>query len=105
MTKDFMMTIPSRQWIKAMRKQEIACSKLARDIPNFFNGGGNGGNDYGRNNHGDGGLPLSRHVEVGKFSSYSKSFEHHLYDFYGCYERGNVQYDHYGINDVREFYM
>lgn len=61
MIKEYMMTIPSRQMIGAIRKQEIVRFKLAREMHNFYNGGENRGN-----------------VGIGNLSSYTKSFNCHF---------------------------
>ncbi|KAI5675997.1 hypothetical protein M9H77_06947 [Catharanthus roseus] len=70
-------------------KQEDYQSKLARDIDNFHHGGGNGFNTYGGNNHGNGNFIPRRHVGVGNFSSYAKSFEHTSYGDYAEFSKVN----------------
>ncbi|KAI5668634.1 hypothetical protein M9H77_18487 [Catharanthus roseus] len=58
-------------------------------------GGGTGFNAYGGNNHGNGNFTPRRHVGVGNFSSYAKSFEHTSYEDYVGYGRVNNKYDYY----------
>ncbi|KAI5681708.1 hypothetical protein M9H77_02936 [Catharanthus roseus] len=81
--------------MEAKSKQENYQCKLARDMHNFHHGGGNRFNAYGGNNYGNGNFTPRRHVGVGNFSSYAKSFEHTSYDDYGGYGRVNTKYDYY----------
>ncbi|KAI5672249.1 hypothetical protein M9H77_12613 [Catharanthus roseus] len=76
-------------------KQEDYQSKLARGMHNFHHGGGNRVNAYGGINNGNRKFTPRRHVGVGNFSSYAKSFEHTSYDDYGGYGRVNTRYDNY----------
>ncbi|KAI5681645.1 hypothetical protein M9H77_02873 [Catharanthus roseus] len=73
--------------MEAKSKQEDYQSKLARDMHSFHHGGSNGFNAYGQNNHGNGNFTHNKHVGVGNFSFYAKSFEHTSYDDYGDYGR------------------
>ncbi|KAI5669181.1 hypothetical protein M9H77_19034 [Catharanthus roseus] len=93
----------SWQRMEVMRKQKDYQSKFARDIRNFYHGGGSGVNAYGRSNHRYGNFisrghdgyrnfTLKRHNGVGNFSSNAKSYRHISYDDYGGYERVNAKY-------------
>ncbi|KAI5653057.1 hypothetical protein M9H77_30244 [Catharanthus roseus] len=83
--------------MEVKRKQEDYQSKLARDMHGFHHAGGNGLNAYGGNKHGNGNFIPRRHVGVGNFSSYTKSYGHTFYDDYGGYDRVNTTYIIMGI--------
>ncbi|KAI5652986.1 hypothetical protein M9H77_30173 [Catharanthus roseus] len=67
-------------------------SKLARDMHNFYHGGGNVFNAYVENNHGNGNYTPKRYNGFGNFSSYGKFYGHASYDDYGGYDRDNAKY-------------
>ncbi|KAI5667652.1 hypothetical protein M9H77_17505 [Catharanthus roseus] len=62
----------------------------------FYHGGDSGINAYGGNNHGSGSFTPKRHIRVGNFSPYARTFEHNSYD---CYE-GNRLGTRNGYNDT-----
>ncbi|KAI5676313.1 hypothetical protein M9H77_07263 [Catharanthus roseus] len=78
--------------MEAKSKQENYQSKIARDMHNFYHGGGNGFNAYGGNNHRNGNFS-KRHNGVHYFSYYAKSFEvntrydNYEHNPYDCYEK------------------
>ncbi|KAI5681236.1 hypothetical protein M9H77_02463 [Catharanthus roseus] len=68
--------------IEEKSKLKDSHSSFARDMYNFYHGGGNRINAY-------------RHVGVGNFSAYAKSFGHTSYDDYGGHDRDTAKYDFY----------
>ncbi|KAI5658020.1 hypothetical protein M9H77_26813 [Catharanthus roseus] len=91
---EYYWSISSWQWTEDMRKQEDYQSKLPRDMYNYYHGGGNEVNAYGRSNHGHenfiskghdcyGNFTPERHYGVDNFSSHAKSYGNTSYDDYG----------------------
>ncbi|KAI5656986.1 hypothetical protein M9H77_25779 [Catharanthus roseus] len=71
--------------MEAIRRQEMAYSKLARARPNFYKDGDYDGNSYNESNHRGGNLTYRREIRIDNFSSHAKTFDHIPYDDYGGY--------------------
>ncbi|KAI5652921.1 hypothetical protein M9H77_30108 [Catharanthus roseus] len=69
--------------MKAIGRQEIAYSKLARARSNYYKDGDRGGNAYGGSHRRDGHFTHKSQIGIGNFSSHAKTFDHIHYEDYG----------------------
>ncbi|KAI5667010.1 hypothetical protein M9H77_16863 [Catharanthus roseus] len=86
--------------MEAMGRQEMAYSKLARAMPNFYKEIDYGGDSYGGSNHRGGNLTHRREMGIGNFSSHAKIFFYHIR--YDDWEGGGGGYE--GVNDTYDYY-